>query len=216
MAGAPLPWCPMAARSDALLHLAQRLLFPYSNFPWRPLLSVRRPCCRTCRAHGALISSFQAAQLIPSAPSSSWQRAPFLQAGGSLPWTMSLPCAAVPSSLRPHLQTELLQRRPPLRCSTPTAPFSHSAAANLHSRPSVADQRPCPYLQPLLVVLRGACRLFGKMRRKPRAAAALQFILHFPVASHRSRVCCAANSTSECPPGVCCFAQPRCRRRSPR
>jgi hypothetical protein len=31
---------------------------PTRSFPWRPLLSVRRPCCRTCRAHGALISSF--------------------------------------------------------------------------------------------------------------------------------------------------------------
>ena len=63
--------------------------------------------------------------------------------------------------------------RPPLRCSTPTAPFSHGAAANLHSRPSVADQRPCPYLQPLLAVLRGACRLFDEMSSCCRRAPCL-------------------------------------------
>jgi hypothetical protein len=70
-------------------------------------------------------------------------------------------------------QAELLQRRPPLRCSTPTAPFSHGAAANLHGRPSVADQRPCPYLQPLLAILRGACRLFDEMSSCCRRAPCL-------------------------------------------
>jgi hypothetical protein len=67
----------------------------------------------------------------------------------------------------------LLQRRPPLRCSAPTTPFSHGAAANPHGRPSVADQRPCPYLQPLLAVLRGACRLFDEMSSCCRRAPCL-------------------------------------------
>ncbi|PWZ55998.1 hypothetical protein Zm00014a_005720 [Zea mays] len=35
------------------------------------------------------------------------------------------------------------------------------------------------------------------------------------VASHRSRVCCAANSTSGCPPVFAVFAQSQHRRRSP-
>jgi hypothetical protein len=33
MAGAPLPWCPMAARLGALLHLAQRLLLLPHGLP---------------------------------------------------------------------------------------------------------------------------------------------------------------------------------------
>jgi hypothetical protein len=55
-------------------------------------------------------------------------RAPFLQAGGSLPWTASLPCAAVPSSLRPlsHGATPLLlslyRAFPPLQFSPSCLP----------------------------------------------------------------------------------------------
>jgi hypothetical protein len=152
-------------------------------------------CNFTSSSHGALPCS-PAPSLLPAGEQElHGRRAPFLQAGGSLPWTMSLPYAAVPSSLRPHLQTELLQRCPPLRCSTPTAPFSHGAAANLHSHPSVADQRPCPYLQPLLAVLRGACRLFDKMSNCCRRAPA------FPLAA------VASTSSSNLP---CCALHRRC------
>jgi hypothetical protein len=90
-----------------------------------------------------------------------------------------LPCCS-PACREHQGQRPLLQwrpccrkSRPPLRCSTPTAPFSHGAAANLHSRPFVADQRPCPYLQPLLAVLRGACRLFDEMSSRCRRAPCL-------------------------------------------
>jgi hypothetical protein len=59
-------------RSDAELPTRVPLLQP----------AISRSTCRApCDLHG--------------------RRAPFLQAGGSLPWTASLPCAAVPSSLFP-------------------------------------------------------------------------------------------------------------------
>lgn len=47
------------------------------------------------------------------------------------------------------------------------------------------------------------CFLAASAARVPRARQTVQV------------GCCAANSTSGCPPGVCCFAQPRRRRRSP-
>jgi hypothetical protein len=46
--------------------------------------------------------------------------------------------------------------------------------------------------EPLLAVLHGARRLFDKMRSKPRAAASLPFVLHFP---HRvSSLSCSLHS----------------------
>jgi hypothetical protein len=122
-----------------------------------------------------------------------------LRSSAHLPWKTS----RLPASSKPHFfpARELAAGRPS-RCSP--RPHLHGRAAILHSLSSSSPigvaRRALPFWMP--------ARKIG--------AAALQFILHFPVASHRSRVCCAANSTSGCPPGVCCFVQPRRRRRSPR
>jgi hypothetical protein len=101
---------------------------------------------------------------------------------------------------------------------SPLPAARHGRICPLHGRPllfpapsSLYPARPIFFHEknqqraPFLAVHRGARRLFVKMCSKPRTTAALQFILHFPIASHRSRVCYAANSTSRCPPGVCCF-----------
>jgi hypothetical protein len=61
---------------------------------------------------------------------------------------------------------------------------------------------------PFLVVRRGARRLFGKMRSKPRAAAALPFDLHSPCrvsslsCSLRSPIRNAVETRGEKPPTV--------------
>jgi hypothetical protein len=131
-----------------------------------------------------------------------------IPAGSPLPPPLFLPQASRPfpllskarrASLAPASSTPWPDL-PPLWASLAVPCAQLSLSSTPHFLPWKNQQR-----APFLTVRRGARRLFVKMCSKPRAAAALQFILHFLVASHRSRVCCAANSTSRCPPGVCCF-----------
>jgi hypothetical protein len=77
-------------------------------------------------------------------------------------------------SAPPSLARLTSGRRPAQQPSPPSVPHPSAQVAPLPA-PSSAHSD-----EPLLAVLRGAHRLFDKVRSKPRAVAALPFVLHSP------------------------------------
>jgi hypothetical protein len=141
--------------------------------------------------------------LLPPASSSST----------SLPWHFPLRAARFLRCLQPPVAPISLQHpvhffhpADSLYCPRrgryfpwPSSPLAASFSFSPALRSSSTVKRRCscsPDTSP--------CFLAASAARVPRARQTVQV------------GCCAANSTSGCPPGVCCFAQPRRRRRSPR
>ncbi|ONM01570.1 hypothetical protein ZEAMMB73_Zm00001d030812 [Zea mays] len=225
----PSPWFPL--RSGRRIHgrrlpmlLCVQGAAPFSSRQRSAPSSLRIPCPTASRRPAALILQ------LPPWSSSAAQGAPYFlapwpapnsspaQRRCSIPSTaqaLFLPTQPASGTFFPMEAEPLSQPAPSLFPWTTLSfpmPLLHHAHYLLDRMSDL-----CTALLPPLPWCCSSSPPFFWMPARKIGAAALQFILHFPVASHRSRACCAANSTSGCPPGVCCFfAQPRGRRRSPR